>query len=70
MVYYVAFNRNANSSKNRVTCSWFKFPMETTLKKIANITLLKHSQLCSLGEKLVLTVIRTREDGSPGLSWW
>ena len=30
MVYCVAFDSNANSSKNNVTCSWFKFPTEPT----------------------------------------
>ena len=33
MVYCVAFYCNANSSKNKVTCSWSKFPMEPTLFK-------------------------------------
>ena len=31
MVYCAAFDCNANSSKDVVTCSWFKFPMEQTL---------------------------------------
>ena len=30
MVYCAALHRNANSSKNKVSCSWFKFPMEST----------------------------------------
>ena len=33
MVYCAAFDCNANSSKNKVTCRWFKFPMELTLFK-------------------------------------
>ena len=33
MVYCAAFGCNANSSKNRVTCSWFKFAMQPTLLK-------------------------------------
>ena len=33
MVYCAAFDCNANSSKNRVTCSWRKFPTEPTLLK-------------------------------------
>ena len=31
MVYCVAFYCNENSSKNKATCSWFKFPTEPTL---------------------------------------
>ena len=31
MVYCAAFYCNANSSKNQVTFSWFKFPTEPTL---------------------------------------
>ena len=63
MVYCVAFNCNANSSKNRVICSWFKFPMGRTL-------FLKNKLQASFSHsrKLVPTAIRTREDGSPGLS--
>ena len=30
MVYCAGSDCNANSSKNKVTCSWFKFPMEPT----------------------------------------
>ena len=30
MVYCAAFDCNANSRKNKVTCSWFKFSTETT----------------------------------------
>ena len=33
MAYCAAFDCNANSSKNKVTCSWFMFPMEPTLFK-------------------------------------
>ena len=31
MVYCASFDCTANSSKNKVTCSWFKFPSEPTL---------------------------------------
>ena len=31
MVYCAAFDSNANSSKDKVTCSWFKFLTEPTL---------------------------------------
>ena len=31
MVYCAAFDCNGNSSKNRVTFSWLKFPTEPTL---------------------------------------
>ena len=31
MVYCAVFHCNANSSKNKVTCSWLKFPTEQTL---------------------------------------
>ena len=37
MVYCAAFDCNANSSKNKVTCSWFKLPKEPTVFKKANI---------------------------------
>ena len=50
IVYCAAFYCNANSSKNKVTCSWIKFPTEPTLFKEANVTLMKHSRLCSLRE--------------------
>ena len=43
MVYCAAFYCNGNSSKNKVTCSWFKFPIEPTLFKKANIKLTKHT---------------------------
>ena len=33
MVYCAAFDCNVNSSKNRVTCSWFKCHTELTLFK-------------------------------------
>ena len=33
MVYCAAFDCNANIGKNKVTCSWFKFPTEPTLFK-------------------------------------
>ena len=52
MVYCAAFDCSANSSKNTVTCSWFKFPTEPTLFKKANVKPTKHSQLCSLRENL------------------
>ena len=52
MVYCAAFDRNANSSKNNVTCSWFKFPMEPIKKKKVNFKPTKHRPLCSLQENL------------------
>ena len=33
MVYCAAFDCNANSCKNNVTCSWYKFPSQVCLKK-------------------------------------
>ena len=48
MVYCVAFDCNANSSKIKVTCRWFKFPMEPTLFKKTNVRLTKHRWLCLL----------------------
>ena len=33
IVYCAGFDCNANSSKNKVTCSWFKVPMEPALLK-------------------------------------
>ena len=47
LVYCAAFDCNANSSKNKVTCSWSKFPPEPTLFKKANVKPTKHSRLCS-----------------------
>ena len=47
-----AFDCNANFSKNKVRCSWFKFPTEPTLFKKANFKPTKHSRLCSLRETL------------------
>ena len=32
MVYSVAFECNVNSSKNRVKCTWSKFPTEAWFK--------------------------------------
>ena len=52
MTCCVAFGCNANSSKNRVTCGWFKFPTESTLFKKTNVKPTKHSRLCSLRENL------------------
>ena len=52
MVYCAAFDCNENSSKNKVTCSWFKFPTESTLSKITNFKPTMHSRLCSLRENL------------------
>ena len=67
MVYCVAFDCNANSSKNRVICSWYKFPVEPTLLKKANFKPKKHDQLCSLRENS-FGLFQNREGGSPGLS--
>ena len=52
MVYSVAFYCNANSSKIKVTYSWFQFPTEPTLFKKTNVKPTKHSQLCLLRENL------------------
>ena len=48
MDYCAAFDCNANSSKNKVTCSWSKFPVETTLFK-------KSKLLCEL-DALILPI--------------
>ena len=53
MVYCAAFDCNANSSKNKVTCSWFKFPTELTLFKKANVKPTKHRQALLASRKLV-----------------
>ena len=52
MVYCVAFDCNANSSKHRVTCTWFKFPTEPTLFQKVNFKPTKHSRVCSFRENL------------------
>ena len=63
MVYCVVFYCDANSSKNKVTCSWFKFPVEPTLFKKANVNRnVDEAQLALLAlRKLVSTAIWTRE---------
>ena len=45
MVYCATFDCIPNISKNRVTCSWRKFPAELTLFKQANFKSTKHSRL-------------------------
>ena len=66
MVYCAAFDCNANSSKNKVTCSWFKFPMEPTLFKKCKRQA-DEAQSASLTlRKLVSTAIRTRESAALG----
>ena len=52
-----------------VPCSWFKFPTETTFKKKSKLQANETQPALLASIKLVSTVIRTREDGSPGLSW-
>ena len=42
MVYCAAFDCSANSGKNKVTCSWFKFLTEPIFFK-ANVKSTKHS---------------------------
>ena len=68
MVYCAAFYCNANSSQNKVTGSWFKFPTELTLFKKAKVKPMKHTRALLASRKLVSTAIQTREGGSPGLS--
>ena len=61
MVYCAAFDCNVNSSKNKVPCSWFKFPTEPTLfKKRKRQADEAQSALLTL-RKLVSTMIRTTE---------
>ena len=66
MVYCAAFDCNANSSKNKVTCSWFKFPTEPTFfkKRKRQADEVQSSLLAS--RKRVLTAIRTREGAALG----
>ena len=67
MVYCAAFDCNANSSKNEVTCSWLKVLTEPTLLK-KNFKPTKHSRLSSLRENC-FAAVQTREGGSPVLFW-
>ena len=68
IVYCAAFDCNANSSKNKVACSWFKFPTEPTLFKKENVKPTKHSRLCSLRENLFQ--LRSRpETVQPWVIW-
>ena len=69
MVYCAAFDCIANSSKNRVTCSWLKFPTELTLSLKSKLQAEEAQPALLASRKLVSTAIRTREDGSPGSSW-
>ena len=68
MVHCAAFDCNANSSKNNVTCSWSKFPTEPTwfLKSKHQTDEAQPALLAS--RKLVSTAIRTMGYVSPGLS--
>ena len=62
MVYCAAFDCNANSSKNKVTCSWPKFPTEKTLfeKKLqaneAQPALLASRKLVSTSNRIILVL--------------
>ena len=70
MVYFAAFDCYANSSKNKVTCSWFKFPTEPTLSKKRKSQADEAQSALLASRKLVSTVIRTREGvglGYPGV---
>ena len=60
MVYCAAFDCNANSIKNKVTCSWF--PMELTLKKSKHQADEAQPALLA-SRKLVSTAIWTSEGG-------
>ena len=66
MVYCAAFDCNANSSKNKITCSWFKFPTEPTLFKKENVNEAQPA-LFTL-RKPLSTAIRTREGAALGYS--
>ena len=58
MAYCATFDCNTNSSKNKVTSSWLKFPMKPTLKSKHQADEAQPALLAS--RKLVLTAIRTR----------
>ena len=66
MIYCAAFDCNVNSSKNKATCSWFKFPTERTFfkKRKRQADEVQPSLLAS--RKRVLTAIRTREGAALG----
>ena len=68
MVNCVAFDCYANSSKNKVTCSWLKLPTESTLFKKRKSQADEAQPALLTSRKLVSTPIWTREGGSPGLS--
>ena len=57
MVYCAAFNCNANSSKNKATCSWFKFPTEPTLFRKSKRQADKTQPALLTSRKCVLTAI-------------
>ena len=65
MFYCAAFDCNANSSKNRITCSSFTFPTQPTLVKKWRAKT-KPSKFKSTNHKLLSTA--HGEDGGPGLS--
>ena len=67
MIYCAVFYCNANSSKNKVTCSRSKFPTEPTSFKKSKRQADKAQSALLASRKLVSTEIRTREGDSPGL---
>ena len=69
MVYCVAFDCNANSSKNKVACSWFKFLKEPTLFLKSKSQADETQPALFPSRKLVPTAIWIRKDISPVLSW-
>ena len=68
MVYCAAFDCNTNSSKNRVTRNWFKFSTEPTLFLKSKLQADEAQTALLASKNVVSTAIRTRKDGSPGLS--
>ena len=69
MVYCATLDCIPNISKNRITCSWRKFPAELTLFKKCKLQVDEAEPPLLASRKLVSAAIRTREDGSPGLPW-
>ena len=61
MVYCAAFDCNANNSKNRVPCSWFKFPTEPTLIKKSKLQTDEAHPALLTSRKLVSIATRTSE---------
>ena len=68
MVYCAAFDYNANSSKDRAKCSWFKFPTEPTLSKTSKLQTDEAQPALLARKKTCFDCDPDQRRRSPGLS--